>query len=335
MKRNFKKYPLLICLIVSVAIIVASLFVIGFAGIKFDTTIVGGSQVEVVLPEDANSQEYSNSARVICKQTGLSLYGTIVEEKYIAGEGNGDITTRVMILTFAERDIEAEKQTEFREALAEKLGFENADNISEFKLVTNMVATKNIWLVVLSVAIIMACLFAFACIRYDIFAGISIFVAYLHNIILYFALSSLVRLPIGLTSLATMVILSFVMSAVIVHMLEEYRKRARLHIDDKLTIPQRLFNSQKASVVPYSLIAAVVVVLGLLLMLSPTFMVRLAALGVMLSMFICAYTALLVMPSVYAYLLELSAASKSARLSRNDTKNKAIKKKIAKKAKQK
>lgn len=333
MKQKVKKYPLLICLIVSVAIIVASLFVIGFAGLKFDTTLVGGSQVEVVLPDDADSQDYANSARVICKQTGLSLYSVIVEDKFTAGDENGEYTKRVMILTFAERDVEEEKQTQYREALAEKLGFENADDISEFKVVTNMVESKNIWFVALSIGIVVVCAFVFAWIRYDIFAAISLLVSYLHMVIMFFAISSLTRVPIGLTSLAIMVVLMFITSAVLIHMFEEYRKSARLHIDDKQTITAKLIAAQKNSFIPYLGIASVVVIVSLLLMLSPSFMVRLTAISCVLALIVCAYTAMLITPGLYAYLLDLGKTSEANRLSRNDTKNKAIKKKIATSAK--
>jgi len=335
MKNTTKKYPLLICLIVSVVIIVASLFVIGFAGLKFDTTIVGGSQVEIVLPDDANSQDYANNARVICKQQGLSLYNVIVEDKFTAGDENSEYTKRVLILTFAERDLSDEIQLQYREALAEKLGLENTDKISDFRTVTNMVESKNIWMVALSFGIVVICMFVFAWVRYDLFAAISFLVAYLHSIMLYFALNGITRVPIGLTSLAVMVVLNFIMSALLVAVLEEYRKLAKLHIDDKLTTSEKLISSQKKTFIPFIAIATVVILISLMLLLSPSFMVRLASISVLIALVVCAYTAVLLVPGLYAYLTDLNKASISARLSRNDTKNKVIKKKIAKQNKNK
>ena len=335
MRQEVKKYPLLICFIISVAIIISSLFVIGFCGIKFDTSIVGGSQLEVVLPDDANTQEYANDVRIICKKTGLSLYSITVEDKFTAGEENGEYTKRVLLLTFADRDISEEKQTQYREMLSEKLGFENANKISEFKTVTNMVESKNIWFVVLSIGIVMVCAFIFAIIRYDIFAAIAILVSYLHALILFFAASSLTRLPIGLTSLSIMVILLFIMSAVIIHIFEEYRKFARLHIEDKRTISEQLIIAEKKSLMPYLFIAIAAVLVVLMLMLSPSFMVRLSALSIMLALIICAYTAVLLVPGLYAYMLEVNKSAEKARLSRNENKNKTIKKKVAKTAKAK
>lgn len=333
--KKLKKYPLLICMIVSAVIIVASLFVIGFAGLKFDTTIAGGNQIEIVLPEDASSQEFANNARVVCKHTGLSLYHTTVETKFIAGAENGEYTTRVMILTFGDNDISAEKQLEYREELAEKLGFENLDNISEFKEVKSMIETKNIWLIVLAIGIVIVCAFVFAWIRYDIFAGIAFILAYLHNIIMFFALSGITRLPIGLASLAIMIILTFIMSGILVHIFEEYRKVDRLHIENKLSTSENLIEAETKAIKPYIIIAIAVAVIVVLLMLSPSFMVRLSALSMALALVCMAYTVMLVTPGLYAYLVDLSKASKSARLSRNDTKNKAIKKKIAKSVKAK
>ena len=335
MKCNFKKYPLLVCLIVSAVIIVASLFVTGFAGLKFDSTIVGGSQVEVVLPDDANTQDYANDARIICQQTGLSLYGVIVEDKYTAGAENGEYTKRVMILTFAEREVSEEKQLEYRKELAEKLGFADIQNISEFRQVTNMVESKNIWFVVLSLVVVMACGFVFAWIRYDILAAISFALAYLHNIMICFAVSAICRLPIGLTALSIMVVLTFIMSAVVVHIFEEYRKVAKLHIDDNQTTAERMINSEKKILMPYVVIAGTVVIVSLMLLLSPAFMVRLAAISILACLIVCAYTAILVVPGLYAYLIDLRNSIQKANLSRNDTKNKTIKKKIAKAKKSK
>ena len=328
MKKEFKKYPLLICLIVSVVLIVSSLFVIGFAGLNFDTTLVGGSQVEVVLPEDANSQEVSNEARVVCKHTGLSLYHTAVQDKFTAGEQNGDYYTRVMVLTIANQNLSEEKQLEFRTELAENLGI-NIDLISEFETVTNMVEASNLWYVLLSIGVIVLCLFIFAWVRYDIFAAITFMIAYLHNIILYFALSGICRIPVGLASIAAITTLSFIMSAVLIHIFEEFRKTSRLHIDDKLTISEKMINAEKKVILPYALIAAVVLFIVLVLQLSPVFMVRLIALGILISLIICVYTTLLIAPAVYAYLFDLSKSVNEAKLSRNETKNKVIKKKVA------
>lgn len=329
MKKEFKKFPLLICLIVSAVLIVSSLFVIGFAGLKFDTTLVGGSQVEVVLPDEANSQEFANEARVVCKHAGLSLYHTAVQDKFTAGEENGEYYKRVMVLTIANQNLSEEKQLEFRTELAEKLGV-NIKLISEFETVTNMVEAKNLWFVLLSIGIIVACLFIFACIRYDMFAAISLLVAYLHNIILYFALSGICRLPIGLSTIAAMTILSFVMSAILIHIFEEFRKASRLHIDDKLTISEKMINSEKKVIKPYILIAAVVLFVALVLQLSPVFMVRLISLGILISLIICIYTTILVAPGLYAYLFDLGKTISESKLSRNETKNKVIKKKVAK-----
>ncbi len=334
-KFNLKKYPLLICLIVSAVIIVGSLFVIGFAGLKFDTTIVGGSQVEIVLPNGADAQDYSNSARVVCKHHSLSLYHTAIEDKFVAGETNGEYTTRVLVLTFADKNVSEETQKAYRDELAAKLGFENANQISNFKAVTNMVEGRNMWLVILAIGIIVVCLFVFALIRYDLMAALSLLLAYIHSVMLFFALCGLTRVPLGLTSLASMVVLNIIMSAAIIAIFEDYRKLARLHIESKDTTAQKLMQAQKSSLMPYGIIAAIAMLAALLLLISPSFMVRLAAIAIIYVLIACAYTATLVTPGIYAYLTDMTKARVEAKLSRNETKNKVLKKKVAKNTKKK
>ncbi len=335
MKRQFKKYPLLISLIVSAVIIVASLFVIGFKGLNFDTTFVGGSQIEIVLADDADAQDISNAARIVAQHQKVSLMNTVVEDKFTAGADNGSYTKRVLILTFLDKDVSEETQLAYREELAEKIGLENADSISEFQTVTNIIEAKNIWFIVLAVGIIIACIFVFAWIRYDLLAGVAFLISYLHSIMLFFALSGLTRAPIGLTSLGIMILLNFIMSAAIISIFEDYRKVARLHIESKDSTSVSLFNAQKSSLLPYAIIAGVAVLAALLLLLSPAFIVRLASLSIMLALICCIYTTLLIAPAVYANLVDIRKTRHSARVSRNDTKNKVIKKKIASASKEK
>ena len=78
MKKTMKKFPLLICLIVSCAIVVASLFVAGFAGIKIAPSLGGGSQMEIVIANDADTnkcvekiKKWKNGSRSFTKKTKI------------------------------------------------------------------------------------------------------------------------------------------------------------------------------------------------------------------------------------------------------------------------
>ena len=58
MKMKLKKYPLLISTIVSCVIIIASLFILGFFGLRLGTSFGGGSQFEINMPNGVSSTEY-------------------------------------------------------------------------------------------------------------------------------------------------------------------------------------------------------------------------------------------------------------------------------------
>ena len=49
MKKSLKKYPLLVCLIVSFVMVIASIFVVAFAGLKLNPSLGGGSQIMQTL----------------------------------------------------------------------------------------------------------------------------------------------------------------------------------------------------------------------------------------------------------------------------------------------
>ena len=71
-------------------------------------------------------------------------------------------------------------------------------------------------------------------------------------------------------------------------------------------------------------------VFSILLFFVPVNNVLFSSLSLIVALAVSCYTTLLVGPGVYASFLDIRQANKDAVLSRNDTVNKAIKKKIAK-----
>ena len=56
MKKQLKKYPLLVSLIISCVLVVASIFVVAFCGLKLNPSLGGGSQFEISIDDNANSK---------------------------------------------------------------------------------------------------------------------------------------------------------------------------------------------------------------------------------------------------------------------------------------
>lgn len=333
MKTNTKKYPLLISAIVSCVIVVVSLFILGFFGMKLGTSLGGGSQFEVVISNDANTKEYVKDIKSVVADNGYRVDTSFVEEKFKAGESQFEYTERCLVIKIADKDICAEKQTAIRNAVAEKLGIDVAD-VSEIEVITSVIKGKDVLFLGLALGIVVIALFAFAWIRYNLYAGLSFILANLHNVILFLSLMILTRIQINMISLVAIVVLTLIMSAVLIVIYEKYRELANLKTEEKMTIYNRMAVSEKETLKPYGIIAGIALVFALLMLFVPVAMVRFAALGVIFALLVTVYTTLIIGPGSYASLLELKNDYLMAVLSRNDTVNKTIKKKIknAKKA---
>lgn len=331
MKKQFKKYPLLICLIVSAVLIITSLFIVGFFGVNLGVDLGGGSQIEIVLSDDASSKDYIQKTNQVLHKFGYSVDSSAVEDKYTAEDTFGEYSTRCLLVKIAKKDIPAETKANIRTELAKALGVSES-KISEIQTISTSVLQKNIMFLGLAVGIIALALFVFGWIRYDIFAALTFIIAYLHNLILYLSLMILTRIQINSISLSVALLLMILLGVVIVHIFEKYREESRLKLAEKMTITKRMILSEKHAIKPFILLSSAIVLIALLILFVPVSMVRLTTLGIIVATLVTAYTSLLIAPGTYSALLEINDANVKARLSRNDTVNKAIIKKKKKSA---
>lgn len=331
MKIKAKKYPLLICMIISCVVVVTSLFILGFFGMNLGVSLGGGSQFEITMPSDANSVEYVEKVKVAVSGKDYRVDSTFVEDKFVAGEENTDYTQSVLVVKIAKKDISEESKEAIRNAVAEELVI-NISAISSIENVTSVVKAKNVLFLGLAVGIIALCLFVLGLVRYDVFAGLSFILAYLHNIILYLSILILTRVQLNMMSLGVMLVLTLAMSAVLIQIYEKNREVTRMHTAEKMTVSERMISSEVSAVKSFVFVAVAVFVFACLLMFVPTAIVRFTSLNIVIALVVTMYTSLFVGPGVYASLLELKDYAVKANLSRNDTVNKAIKKKIKKSA---
>ena len=329
MKLKMKKYPLLISMIISCVIIIASLFVLGFFGMRVGTSLGGGSQFEVNIASGASSKEYVSDVKKVLSDNGLTFDSSIVEDKYVAYDDEGNFTTQVLVVKISERDVKDSTETKVIEQIAKKLNVDKT-YVSEIDNITSYTTGKDVLRLGIAIGAIAIALFVFAWIRYDVLAGLSFIVAFLHNIILYFSMLILTRLELNLTSLTVMFILTLVMSLVLIHIYEKYRREAKLHISDKLSISERMIKSESEAVKPFIILVCAVLVAIVFMLFIPANVVKFTALNILIALVVTAYTTLLIGPASYVALLDVRDVRAKAILSRNDTVNKEIKKKIAK-----
>lgn len=329
MKKTMKKFPLLICLIVSCAIVIASLFVSGFCGIKLAPSLGGGSQFEVAIADTADAKTCVKSIKEVLGDNQLTLESSAVEDKYLALDGEGAYTKRCIVVKVSESDISDEKELSVREAIATALNVPES-RVSKIDNIVSSIKSSDILYIGLAVGIIALCLFVFGWIRYDIFAALSFILSYLHNIILSLAIMIITRVPMGLVSIAAAMVLTFIMTALLISIYEKNKVESELHLAEKETISERMIRAEKYAVKPFILVAVACVVFAALLFIVPVLSIVYSSISIVIALVCSAYTALLVGPGVYSAFLEIQSAYEEARLSRNSEINKEIKKKIAK-----
>ena len=329
MKKNLKKYPLLVSLIISCVLVVASIFVVAFCGLKLNPSLGGGSQFELSISDSANAKNYVQSIKTVLRENNISYDSFTVEDKAKAGETAGSQSQRYIVVNILATNVSDETELKIRTDIAKELGI-SVDNISGIDNIISSIKSKDILLFGLGIGIIAICLFVFGLIRYDIFAGLSFFISILHNLILFLSVMILTRIPVGLVSIAAVAILSLIMTAVLVSIFEQNKHDSELHLAEKETPSERLIKAEVSAIKPYFFVLISVVVFSLILFFIPLNNVLFSSLSVLIALAVSVYTTLLIGPAVYGTFLDIKKARFDATLSRNDSVNKVIKKKVAK-----
>ena len=329
MKTKMKKYPLLVSLIVSCVIVVASLFILGFFGMNLGTSLGGGSQFDIKLENDANTVQTTAKVKSAIRKNGYIMDSSFVEDRFVATEENGEFTIKCLVVKIASKNISDEKKQAIINSVAEALDI-STDKISSIENITSSIKAKNVLFVGLAVGIIAICLFVLGWVRYNIFAGLSFILAYLHNIILYLSVLILTRVQLNLVSLSVVIILTLAMSCLLIAIYEKNRQYELSKSDAKMSVSERMWQSEKKVSKPFIIVAAAILVFALLLFFVPVASVRFAALNIIIAVIITAYTSILIGPGTYASLMEIKVYNEKAVLSRNENVNKEIKKKVNK-----
>ncbi len=332
MKKLPKKYPLLISLIVSCVIVIASVFVLAFCGIKLNPSLGGGSQFEVIIPDTLDQKTVVQDIKNILSKNDVS-YDSFTVEDNSSVIATGEYSTRRILVNLNKSNISDDVELAIRTQISEKFGV-SIDNISGIENIISSIKSKDILLFGLGVGIIAVCLFLFGLFRYNVFAGLSFLLSILHNLILFLSFIILTRVPLSLVSLAGISILTLVMTAVLVSIFEKNKIESEMHLAEKETPSSRLIRVEVQAVKPYFFVALAVVAFSLFMVFVPVNNVLFSSLTILIALVVSAYTCLIIGPAVYGSFMDIAKANFEATLSRNDTVNKVIKKKIAKAKKQ-
>ena len=329
MVKMQKKYPLLISTIVSCVIIIISLFILGFCGIKLGVNLGGGTRFEVCVEDTANVDNYYSEIKEVLSKHGCSIDSSFMQDKYSLGAGKTEYIRKNLVIQIAKKGISAEERENIRNELISALEVDES-YVSSLEEMTSSIRAKSVLFIALALGIVSICFFAFGWIRYDIFAAISFIISYFHNIILFMSLLIITRVQLTLMSLAVAMILTLLMSVILISIYEKFREVSKLQTAEKMTVQERMISCEKIAVKPYFIILCTILLTSLVLMFIPSRAVLLSALGMIIAIVVTVYTTLIIGPGSYMALLDIREMNRQAILSRNDTVNKAIKKKIQK-----
>ena len=327
MKTKMKKYPILASTIVSCLIIIVSLFILGFFGMKLGVSLGGGTQIEVTMKENGNKSNYISNIGTVLDKYGYSVDSFFVEDKYVAGEENTSFTKKCLVVQVA-GEVDDETATKIQKDISTTLSL-NETSVSVRSIVSS-VASKSALFLGLAFIIIAAVFFVFGWIRYDIFAGISFVVAFLHNIIVYLSVVILTRIELSISSLSVLMFMTLIMSLVLITIYERFRAVSKQQDADKIPAQERMIESEKHAIKPFLFTCIAVLVFIVASLFIPAMRMKIVALNILIILLVTAYTTLLIGPSTYVATLEIRDMNRKAIMSRNDTVNKAIKKKIKK-----
>lgn len=325
--KKMKRYPLLISAIASCLIIAVSLFILGFFGIKLGVSLGGGTQIDVVMSNESNASDYTSKVGNILKKYNYTIDSNVVQDKFVAGEEQTSYTKKTLVIQIADK-IDEETSNKIKAEIVEELGLGEDEKYISIGEITSSVESKSVLYLSLAFGILAICFFVFGWIRYDIFAGLSFIIAFLHNIILYLSIVILTRLQLSITALSSLMFLTLVMSIVLINIYEKYRENSFKQEYQKMTIQERMISSESEVVKPYLIIGVAILIFTLCLYFVPISKMTIIATNILISILVTIYTSLLIGPSSYVAGLEIREMNEKAILSRNHNVNKEIKKKI-------
>jgi len=327
MALKIKKYPLLISTIISCVIIIASLFVLGFKGINLGVSLGGGTQIEVSMKDGILTSTYTDKVSDVLKNYDMSIDTNFVEDKYSAGENNAEFNRKNLVIQVA-KSVDDETSSKVKTDIATALSV-SEENV-KIGTIKSSVVSKSVLLLAAAFGIIAICFFVFGFARYDVFAGISFVIAFLHNIILYLSLVIVTRIQLTLSALSAVMFLTLVMTIVLVSIYERFREVSKEKDSAKLSVSEKMINSEKEIIKPFSIIAVAILIFALALLFMPVSRVMIISINMLIALVVTLYTSLLIGPSSYVALLDIREMNRKAVLSRNENVNKVIKKKVQK-----
>lgn len=333
------KKRLFICLAISLVLIIAGAFLLGFLGFNPDRDTK--DRVSLQVTDNgymAIDPDFRDSLRSFCENK-ISEGGFSVTDVAYASESSGGSGSLEFVLDGASEEKLASFVGELDAALSSAQYGEGTENTGTYKELSAVSVTYHIsgyalhteviWRAAVAAAVAAVLLFAYVAIRFKVGMGVTALVAAVHDVLLTLGVIALVRIPAGM-SLVCVAVFALLLSVFLnLKVFGKMRKDLLLEDRKELSAEQAVAlsvkESRKGIFVADILVASAVVILAIA-GLFVGFDMFSFMLGALVAILVANYSALVLSPAIYTLIKEKSDANRAKRVKYNYASEKAKKK---------
>lgn len=303
-----KKKPwLLIYTIISFCVIIAAVIVSLTAGLNLGSDIAGGSQIEVIVTDNAKTEnQLTNDAKAALSESGVTYEKIFIEDKY---------TDTYVVIRTNNKSIDKEKVID---SLSVKMGVKKSAVEGIYEVSGSVTKNAVIWISVTMILLILGLFFA-SWIRYKLVTAVCLTIAVLHTIIFSAALLIITRLPFTIVSFTVLAAVALLVLFAFVLTFEKVIENKKLIHNKDLTSEQLIALSKKETLKPLIFLVSGVALIAAVYMFVPSLNVLFAA----ITMFVCFLTGIysywFLGISLYDFMLGIKEAADKRHLSTNNS----------------
>lgn len=299
-----KKSPLLWFIIASIFIIVVSSIIVGVFGVNASIEISGGSQIEIQMSDSTKTGEYVDKASKVLGNHGQHIDSYFVEDK---------LTDTYLVLRVNSTNIKDSDSIKAEIASALEI---DQSKVSGVIKIDSYFANKIMLYIGLSILAIVIVCFFLGWIRLGIIGGTSLLFAFLHSMIMSFALIFLTRVQFSVTSLVMVFAGSIISVFATEILLERLKENLKSKQYSALSENQNIVNVLKQNKV-LLLPVVIALIVSLVLIILPINNIRFVGLSLLFVLLSTVYTTACITPALHAFMLKVNGSRQKQKLSTN------------------
>lgn len=309
MSKQVSKKNLLVCLIVSLALIIAGAFMLGFLGFNTDSSasdyaVIEVSDISFTVRDESVIDSVSDFYSGRIEDLGLSVSDVKYSEEISTGSG--------IYAFYVSGEAPAAEELETLRAAIDEANISGVT--SQAITVTYHEAVDQpysgyIWRTAIGAAVVLVILFAYVAIRFRVGMGVTSLIAAVHDVAITFAVVALLRIPAGVSLIgvvAAALLLSIVQNMFVFgRMRRDFRSEEMKDLPAREAVALSIKGSRKGVFTIAVAAASFIVILGVIGVFIG-FDLASVMLSALIAVVASTYSSLLLSPAIYACIKEKS-----------------------------